>query len=288
VENEYTNLLNRDDDILISDPELEATENSKKGYAIEALSDFNNRDYVNSKSRDSIEYFLFELLTSQNSSTVFDKSTIANHRNRDQMLSNIENFKAEIGISQSLLEKNPGIDPRSQNNLLQYLRLACNEVGLNRFYENLFVPINNPFALNSEKLSSILTICNEHLHFPKRSDRVVTTSNRMVRWLHEQTIGEFINSYVRNLEVDNSLSILGRRMSVIEEVIDYMTTLEREVSFEGPKYLKCFYDIAISVLVENGWILLDVREKISGFPLSTEVQFSTPDRKNVFYFLFWL
>ncbi|MDD4628939.1 MAG: DEAD/DEAH box helicase, partial [Candidatus Peribacteraceae bacterium] len=273
---EYDELLTHQGNIEITEPELQATEKTRRNYALETLKSYNNRDYVRSTDRDSIEYFLFELLTAENSQAVFDRSTLAQHRKRNEILGRINTFKSEININQALLNNNPGIDPRAQNDLWRYLRRKCDEAGIGRFHEVLFSPVYNPFTLNGDQLGVILGICSQHLHFPKQPDRVDSTANRMVRWLHESTIGEFINTYVPWIRTEEGLSEIERRMTILDKMINYMSKLEREVSFEGPKFLKCFYDIAISVFIEKGGVMPDIEDKIDGFLFSLEAGLSHP------------
>ncbi len=246
----------------ITDPEANVMENdTRRSYIVKTfLSETDRFDYFRSHSRGDIEYLIFELLTRENPERILDNFNL-NPEEKARMLAAIQQQRAELSISLELVNKNPGIDPRLQDRLLANLR-SLPEEELRGYLE---IP-GNTLAVTGSQLADILGYVKRDLAWPKRDES--RTANRIIQWLHEHPISFFINQVLQYIEPGSEFDThLGK----IEKAIEILREVDRELSYNAPKYLKCFYDLLIQIAAEQGIADINIyEEKIESFLFSLE------------------
>lgn len=219
--------------------------------------------YVKAKQRVDIEYLIYALLLSDNPMAILERLNIS-PEDRTRILAAINEQRAALTISRDLCATNPGIDPRLQDSLLLELQ-GMPDAQLNR----VLAPLANPIAMTGPQLLTILGTMARTLRWPEDPDRV---SNRTAQWLHEQSVSEFIRQRIRHIAGDTAASHFER----IDAAFKVLAFLESELSFRSPKYLKCFFDLAIHVSASRGADIEEGRERIDGFLFALESGISTP------------
>jgi len=241
----YKSLL-ANEDTEISDPAQEVTGNdTKRNYVIRSLIKQNEEfKYIKSPNRNDIEYLLYELLTINNPISIVNKLS-GRRQVRAEINEAIERYKISFNIPVALLKNNPGIDPRLQNALYNYL----NELNTERLQLVLEI-INNPHAITAFQIRQILERTEQYLKWPKGNNTLTGMAMQITQWLHEAPLSQFIQYRLRrNLEEDY--------YKRIELALDTVKALETQLSFNAPKYIKCFFDVAIFVSRNKGILGLE-------------------------------
>ncbi|MFA5997637.1 MAG: DEAD/DEAH box helicase [Candidatus Paceibacterota bacterium] len=259
---EYKELL-ENKETEIKDPENEVSENkTKRTYVISSfMKEGGEFSYLKSKSRADIEYLLYELFTSNNVTSIINRFGLSSQE-QEALISAINNQRDLLRIPLDLLKKNAGIDPRLQNNLMNTLaEFSLEDLGA------LFDLVSSPLTVNGEKLNRILQKTSDSLMWPMRSekyDRIDYISRRASQWLHEFSISQFIQQSLKHYPDISNIEKVEKALSVVD-------TLDRDISYDAPKYIKCFFDIVNYVASIKGMTSLDTyEEKVETFLFSIE------------------
>lgn len=247
----------------INDPELQVSKNkTRQKYVVTSFFDSEKIfDYVRSNYRNDIEYLIFELLTSEYFERIVDQFNLkADDKNRFIELLRIS--RESIAVPIDFLKKNPGIDPRLQNDLLNYFKA----IETNELLSYLEITLK-PLSIGQQDLRTILEKTAVHLMWPHGNveyDFVGQLANRITQWLHESSISEFVQQVLRHHKDKPVLEKIDKALNVIAQ-------LDTDVAFNSPKYMKCFFDLLLSVL--SGRMNIDTKifyEKIEGFLFAIE------------------
>lgn len=225
--------------------------------------------YVNATQRDDIEYLIYALLQSDRPDLMLQRLNLSPEE-KVQIHAAIIEQRDALTISRALCSANPGLDPRLQDQLFIELR----EMPLARL-DAVLSTLTNPFAMTAAQLTTVLGITAKTLRWPEDIERV---SNRTIQWLHEQSISTFIGQRIRHIPGDSPASHFER----IDSAFKVLAFLEKELSFKSPKYLKCFFDIALSVSALSGRNVDENRERVDGFLFALESGVSTSVGKFLF------
>lgn len=243
----------------IKEPEVEVVENgTRQNYVVRSFLTASEKfKYTKAKNRNDIEYLIFELLMRDDPSSLLSSFTIQDNE-KERLLAAILEQKRALLIPQELIRKNPGIDPRLQDDLYNFL----NTKSLSEL--EVFLEIaSGSLSLSAADLLPILRITVGKLAWPKESslDRV---SRRLTQWIHELPISGFIQQALRHVEE-------GLYFERVTRAIKIIGFLDEELSFNTPKYLKCFFDITIHIAQQKGLDRPDVyNEKVESFLFSLE------------------
>ena len=247
----------------IKEPEAEVVENNtRQNYIVKSfLTSGEKFKYTKAKNRNDIEYLIFELIMREDPSSLLSSFTIPDDK-KERLLAAIGEQKQALSISSELIRKNPGIDPRLQNNLYNFLNTKTLS-DLEAFLEIT----SGSLALSAEDLVPILRITTENLAWPKDSS-LERISKRLTQWIHELPISGFIQQALRYVNATNQEELYLKRIAQAIKIIGF---LDEELSFNTPKYLKCFFDIVIHTAQQKGLGREDVyNEKIESFLFSLE------------------
>lgn len=259
----------------IKDPEDEVAENTtKRNYVINSFLDDEKRfEYATkSQNRGDIEYLIYELLTGGNIEHLIARLT-RNEEIRATLLTNVYEQRDSLMIPIDLIRKNPGIDPRLQDSLFQHLQ-SLTDIQLQTFLE----VSSNPLGARANQLEPVLRLTFEMFKWPKEAprnrdgtlkyDSVQVTANRITQWLHESTIGQFIQQSLNYFRRENPNA---SSLEKIERALRVIDTLDKELSYHTPKYLKCFFDITVLHARAKGvQNITQHEERIEGFLFSIE------------------
>lgn len=249
----------------ISDPELEVINNNKRrSYLVETItSTEENYNYLNSKSRDDIEYLIYELFTKNNPSTLLED---LEPQLKEQMLLAIENTKSRFEIPLEFIKLNPGIDPRLQNKLYVIVMNMDEEL-----LHNFFEIFSNPLSRSADDFSAILLITSKNLAWPRQED-VSKISNRLIQWIHEFPISGFVGQYLKHLplptDINSQIIHIDRALNIIKEI-------EKQFSYSSPKYFKCFLDMGLESATRKGIETSIYKEKAESFLFTLECGISS-------------
>lgn len=260
----YESLLNNKD-VEINNPEDEVNnDNTRRNYLIEALTNpEKNYDYLKSKSRDDIEYLIYELFTKNDPSFLlngFDPQV------KNQIIAAVNQIKSEFEIPIESIMLNPGIDPRLQNKLYLTIKNMSNES-----LQSYFEMISNSLSINTSNFLSILSITSTNLMWPKISS-VSKIASRLTQWIHEFPISGFVGQYLQHFDPPTDID---SQINCIEGALNIIRDLESQFSYSSPKYFKCFLDIAIESANQKGIDTTTYKEKAESFLFTLECGISS-------------
>lgn len=260
----YKDLIEKTEAEII-DPEIEVIKQKKrKKYIIQTLIDLGKRfDYVSSKSRNDIEFLIFELFMSNKPENTLERLAFKEY-DREKLGAILKQQKDSLTIPLTLLQENPGIDPRMQDNLFNNLDSMLLED-----LELFMTPISNLLAINGNHLLTLLNIISARLKWPSTNQaEIERIARRLTQWIHELSVSGFIQQSLRHMESGSDFSILFKRLT---RAINTIRDLETEFSFNAPKYLKCFFDILMFVCQKKGLKTIDDHlERINAFLFALE------------------
>ncbi|KKS37560.1 MAG: ATP-dependent DNA helicase [Parcubacteria group bacterium GW2011_GWD2_42_14] len=258
---EFRELFEKQDSEIV-DPETEVSDNqTRRNYVLSSFLDQEKRfDYLRSRSRSDIEYLIYELLTVNNIEEIVNRFKLPEEE-RVSLMQSIQIEKDSLQLPVNVLRKNPGIDPRLQDSLLTLLE------GLTQLQLRTLCEIAaNPLAVNKLSLKHILEKTGETLQWPQNGqfDEVDTTAGRISQWLHELSIAQFIQQALRHHQDATPIERVEKALRVVDR-------LDKDLSYNAPKYIKCFYDLVLYDAQRRGMQDLDTyEERIESFLFSIE------------------
>ncbi|MBI5804526.1 DEAD/DEAH box helicase [candidate division TA06 bacterium] len=250
-------------DVEIKDPEAHVADGkTKQNYVIDSfITSGKEYAYINSKNRNDIEYLIYELLTTKRINNIVDRFNMPETK-REELIKAINQYKEIFTIPVDLLRKNAGIDPRSQNELFIYL----NNISIIQLRSILDITVN-PLTIDGVALRQLLERTARYLKWPvenRRYDVISSISNRIIQWMHELSISHFIQLRLRH-HIDNDY------LSKVDIALRTVSDLEKEISFNAPKYINCFYDICLYIAKnKNMTEVSDYVDRVESFLFAME------------------
>jgi len=248
----------------IKEPEVEIVENNtKQKYVISSfLVDSERFKYaIKAKNRNDIEYLIFELLMRDDPSSLLVSFSIKENQ-KTKLLQTIKEQKEALSIPADLVRKNLGIDPRLQNKLFVFLK---SKTLLD--IEKLLEISSGNLSITADELLRVLEVTKQELMWPHESS-IERIAKRLTQWLQEMPISGFIQQALKHIEASNERDLYFKRIAQAIKIIGF---LDEELSFNTPKYLKCFFDIATYIArgkgLENPELYAD---KVESFLFSLE------------------
>jgi hypothetical protein len=229
-------------DARITDPETDVGSNTtRRNHIARSLTNPAARfAYTSARERGDIEYVLFELFQTRDPRPILERLGFAPGGINASLLA-INEQRGELVIPAHLVGQNPGLDPRLQD-------------GLYRHFQNLppmqlvelFFLISNSRRISGAKLSPILTTVATFLKWPKYPD---TLGKRIAQWLFGMQLSGFVQQGASRLPPGTPGTFNPAR---VQSAIKVLRMLDKEIAFNTPKYLKCFFDIAVYVFIQRG------------------------------------
>jgi hypothetical protein len=269
----YKELLDNKD-VEINDPEIEVMDNAtRRKYLIDAFigTDPQKYEYLKSKGRADIEYLIFELLTKSHPESLL--RGLDDEEIKSQLLNEIVHIRETLQIPLYLMNMNPGIDPRLQNQLYTVITNLDDEL-IHRYFRL----VSNPRTLYASDFSEFLTETARNLRWPKDRD-IPRISNRLTQWIHEFPLSDFIQQRLQHSQLPTDID---SQIAFIETALETIQNLENEFSYNAPKYLKCFFDMVINVANQNGTNTEVYKEQIDAFLFTLECGISKPVGKYLY------
>lgn len=263
--NDYKKLIeNKESEI--EDPEKESLQTSTRQIRLIESFTQNSYQYTRSDIREDLEYLIYELLTKPNTEAIL-KSTSLNEQQIIELLPYVAAAKNRLELPIEIIEQNPGIDPRLQDNLYRALNTA---EGRNKLSEFLSIA-QNPRGVTGEKIFQMLEATHLELKWPSNSFDAVSISRKIAQWLQEMSIADFVRQRTRHSEATGTEGYFQK----IEWAVKVIRDLETSVSFLAPKYLKCLLDVSLFIMREEGYANEDSLDTIERFLFSIEAGVSS-------------
>jgi hypothetical protein len=158
---------------------------------------------------------------------------------RDKLREGLEALRAKIRIPNSVIERNPGINPLRMQQLLDYFVASDNP-------PEKFLPLQPGHTDAAKNLTAIFTRTSQYLGSDLgEGGRAFHLAILVTSWMRGHPIAQIISEQLKRTKSERDSEVAATIRGVLEEI-------EQKARYEAPKFLACYADVLAFFLKEKG------------------------------------